>query len=112
MLDFLNAMFRSKGLEFTRIIVTNVKLPQDIAEPLDKKAQYSSMNEYERTRHEFDMRLLSDDLILELLKISKENEREQERNLFRKNFALVEREYKVIRSETEKSVAEINEKTE
>ena len=71
MLDFLNQAFFTKGIEFTRIIVTNVKLPKDIAEPLDKKAQYGSMNEYEITRHAYDMRLLNDDLTLEILKITK-----------------------------------------
>ena len=38
MLDFLNKMFENKGLEFTRIILQNVKLPEDIAKPLDQKA--------------------------------------------------------------------------
>jgi hypothetical protein len=38
MLDFLNKMFTPKGLEFTRIIVTHIKLPEDIAKPLDYKA--------------------------------------------------------------------------
>jgi len=31
MLDFLNKMFHAKGLEFARIIVTHIRLPQDIA---------------------------------------------------------------------------------
>ena len=35
MIEFLNKMFNNKGLEFTRIIVQNVKLPSDIAQPLD-----------------------------------------------------------------------------
>ena len=60
MLEFLNKMFESKGLEFTRIIIVNVRLPSDIAEPLDQKAQYGSMNEYERTRHGLDIRCLND----------------------------------------------------
>jgi hypothetical protein len=68
MLDFLNKMFYNKGLEFTRIIVTHIKLPDDIAKPLDYKAQYGSMNEYERTRHAYDMRLQNDDSELELIK--------------------------------------------
>jgi regulator of protease activity HflC (stomatin/prohibitin superfamily) len=38
MLDFLNKMFDNKGLEFTRIILQNVRLPEDIAKPLDQKA--------------------------------------------------------------------------
>ncbi len=60
MLDFLNRMFASKGLEFMNIIITNVRLPTDIAEPLDQKAQYGSMNEFERTRHALDIRVLND----------------------------------------------------
>jgi len=34
-IDFLNKMFENKGLEFTRIILQNVRLPEDIAKPLD-----------------------------------------------------------------------------
>jgi delta 1-pyrroline-5-carboxylate dehydrogenase len=77
MLDFLNKMFESKGLEFTRIIVTHIKLPEDIAKPLDYKAQYGSMNDYERTRHAYDMRLLNDEQELELIKQMKGEQRQQ-----------------------------------
>ena len=68
MLEFLNKMFESKGLEFTRIILQNVKLPADIAKPLDQKAQYGSMNEYERTKQEYEMRVLNDNKELEVIK--------------------------------------------
>jgi hypothetical protein len=34
-IEFLNKTFENKGLEFTRIIVQNVKLPQEVAQPLD-----------------------------------------------------------------------------
>lgn len=68
MIDFLNKMFSNKGLEFTRIIVQNVKLPNEIAQPLDQKAQYGSMNDFERTRHEYDMRVLNDNKELEIIK--------------------------------------------
>ena len=68
MLEFLNKTFENKGLEFTRIIVQNVKLPVEIAQPLDQKAQYGSMNDFERTRHEYDMRVLNDNKELEIIK--------------------------------------------
>ena len=35
MLTFLNKMFENKGLEFSTIIVTHIRLPNDIAQPLD-----------------------------------------------------------------------------
>jgi hypothetical protein len=67
-IDFLNKMFENKGLEFTRIILQNVRLPEDIAKPLDQKAQYGSMNEYERTKQEYEMRVLNDNKELEVIK--------------------------------------------
>ena len=68
MLDFLNDMFSKKGLEFMSIIITAIRLPNDIAQPLDQKAQYGSMNEYEKTRHAYDMRVLNDNSELELIR--------------------------------------------
>ena len=35
MLDFLNRMFHNKGLQFSSIIITAIRLPNDIAQPLD-----------------------------------------------------------------------------
>lgn len=48
-------MFADKGVQFERIIIKNVILPQDIAQPLDVKAQYNSLNEYEREKHKFEL---------------------------------------------------------
>jgi len=75
MIDFLNKMFENKGLEFTRIIVQNVKLPTEIAQPLDQKAQYGSMNDFERSKHEYDMRVLNDNKELEIIKQTKQQQR-------------------------------------
>lgn len=72
MIDFLNKMFENKGLEFTRIIVQNVKLPQEIAQPLDQKAQYGSMNVFEVSKHEYEMRVLNDNKELEIIKQTKQ----------------------------------------
>lgn len=77
MLDFLNSQFVNKGLEFTRIILQNVRLPEDIARPLDQKAQYGSMNEYEKTKQEYEMRVLNDNKELEVIKQIKTQQRIQ-----------------------------------
>lgn len=68
MKDFLNEMFGSKGLEFIDIIVTEVLLPNEIKQPLDMKAQFGSLNEMEKEKHNFDMRLIKDDEDLDLLR--------------------------------------------
>lgn len=70
-LDFLNSMFANKGLEFQRVIITEVKLPAEIAKPLDQKAQFGSLNEFEKTKHEYDLRLINDEEELELMKQKK-----------------------------------------
>ena len=95
MLEFLNRMFANKGLEFMSIIITNVRLPTDIAEPLDQKAQYGSMNEFERTRHALDIRVLNDNQELELYKTRKEYERAEVNKSFHKLYSLHERDLNI-----------------
>ena len=111
MLEFLNRTFDNKGLEFTRIIVQNVKLPQEIAQPLDQKAQYGSMNDFERTRHEYDMRVLNDNKELEIIKQMRQQGRVQFNEDFNRQLALVDRDLKVIQADGQKTVSEITERT-
>ena len=68
MKQFLNDMFASKGLEFTDIIITEVLLPDEIKTPLDMKAQFGSLNEMEKEKYNYDMKLIDDAEALELLK--------------------------------------------
>lgn len=68
MKDFLNEMFGSKGLEFSDIIVTEVLLPDEIKNPLDMKAQFGSLNEMEKEKYNYDMKLIDDQEALELLR--------------------------------------------
>lgn len=56
MKQFLNGMFKSKGLEFIDFIISEVALPQDIRDPLDHKAQFGSLNEFEREKYNFEMK--------------------------------------------------------
>jgi hypothetical protein len=70
------------------------------------------MNEYERTRHGFDIRCLNDNQELALYKIRKQYERAEVTQSFKKSYALNERELLITQSETSKSVASIDETTE
>jgi len=69
------------------------------------------MNEYERTRHEFDMRVLNDEKELELIKQRKVQERAQVDYHFVKDVNLNDREFEVIRQETKRACAEIQERS-
>ena len=64
---FLNQMFEAKGLEFLDIIVTEVLLPDEIKSPLDLKAQFASLNEMEKEKYNYDMRVINDKEELDLL---------------------------------------------
>ena len=108
MLEFLNKMFADKGLEFTRIIITDVRLPKDISQPLDRKAQYGSMNLYETSRHEFDMRLLNDEGEFQIFRTRKEYERAQVSSSFTVDVKKAEREYKLVQADATKAVSEVN----
>lgn len=68
MKDFLNEMFGAKGLEFTDIIISEVLLPNNIQNQLNEKAQFESLNEMERERYNYDMKLIDDEESLILLK--------------------------------------------
>jgi hypothetical protein len=108
MKDFLNKMFGNKGLEFLDIIVTEVLLPEEIKQPLDMKAQFGSLNEMEREKYNFDMRIINDDEELELLRQRRYEQRDSINEDFSKQVTLETRELEVIRANAVKSVAEIN----
>lgn len=100
-------MFSSKGLEFTDIIITEVLLPDEIKQPLDMKAQYGSLNDMEREKYNFQMRLIDDEEELQLLKQKKTEARDSVNESFSKEITLTSRDLEVVRANAKKSVAEI-----
>ena len=107
MKDFLNEMFGPKGLEFLDIIVTEVLLPEEIKQPLDMKAQFGSLNEMEREKYNYDMRLINDEEELELLKQRRYEQRDSINEDFSKQITLTTRELEIVKANAKKSVAEI-----
>ena len=106
MKDFLNGMFSPKGLEFTDIIITEVLLPDEIKQPLDMKAQYGSLNEMEREKYNFQMKLIENEEELQLLKQRKTEARDSVNESFAKDITLNTRELEVVRANAKKAVAE------
>lgn len=100
-------MFDDKGLSFERIIIKEVLLPEDIAKPLDVKARYGSLNEYEKEKHKFELQKINDDEALQLIRQQKQEERDTVKENFMKEQALVQREINIIEAETSKKVEEI-----
>jgi len=100
-------MFAAKGLEFLDIIITEVMLPEDVKQPLDMKAQFGSLNEMEREKYNFDMRIINDNEELELLKQRRYEQRDSINEDFSKQKTLKNRELEVVKANAKKSVAEI-----
>jgi len=69
------------------------------------------MNEYEKTKQEYEIRVLGDNKDLEIMKQVRTQTRIQQNEDMTRQLAIVERELKIIQSEGAKSVCEINEKT-
>jgi len=107
MKNFLNDMFESKGLEFIDIIVTEVTLPDEIKTPLDQKAQFGSLNEMEREKYNYDMKIINDEEELELLRQRKYEMRDSIDEEFSKQITLEQRELQVVRAEALKTVSEL-----
>lgn len=107
MKQFLNDMFRNKGLEFLDIIITEVTLPDEIKLPLDLKAQFGSLNEMEREKYNFDMKKIDDQEELEALRQRRYEQRDSINEDFSKSLTLKKRELETIRANAKKSVAEI-----
>ena len=69
------------------------------------------MNEYEKTMQQYQMRVLGDNLELELIKQTKSQQRLQYDEKVAIQRAQVDRDLQVIKGEGQKAVSEINEKT-
>ena len=100
-------MFEAKGLEFLDIIVTEVLLPDEIKSPLDLKAQFASLNEMEKEKYNYDMRVINDKEELDLLQQRRYEQRDSIKEDFSKQLVLTKRELKVIQANAKKQVAEI-----
>lgn len=107
MKQFLNDMFGPKGIEFTNIIITEVKLPADIQVPLDEKAQFGSLNEKEREKYSYEMRLIDDEEELQALHQRRLEQRDTMKVDFTKQLILNRRDLFVIKENTDKATAEI-----
>jgi hypothetical protein len=75
--------------------------------PLDRKAQYASLNEMEREKYNYQMRLIDDDETLQLLKQRKTEQRDSLNEEFSKKITLTSRELSIVKANALKSVAEI-----
>lgn len=111
MVNYMNDLFSSKGIEVRSVIITNVKLADSIANELEEKATYASKNTLERKRQFFEIRTINDDQEYLLKEERMKLDRDYEHEKSKKNRAEVNKEHRLVDAETSKMVAEIHEDT-
>jgi regulator of protease activity HflC (stomatin/prohibitin superfamily) len=110
-IEYMNSIFESKGVEIRSVIITDVKLQDEIADQLEEKTTYASKNTLERKQQCFELRVINDDQEYNQKMEKMKQEREAETERFKKIRAEIEKEYGKIEADTSKMIAEINEKT-
>uniref|UniRef100_A0A7S3NEY9 Band 7 domain-containing protein n=1 Tax=Euplotes harpa TaxID=151035 RepID=A0A7S3NEY9_9SPIT len=107
---YMNGLFESKGIEIRSIIITDVILDAQIANQMEEKTLYASKNTLERKQQCFELRVINDEQEYNQRKERMKQERESEVLRCSKMIAEVEQKVRKIEADTQKIIAEINEK--
>lgn len=68
MLSHLKQVMSTKGINMKSVIITNVKLPIDVAHSLQEKTIFQFKNTLERKKQAYELRTVNDKQELELLR--------------------------------------------
>ncbi len=75
MLNHLKATMVTKGIDIKSVIITNVKLPYDVANSLQEKTIFQFKNTLERKKQSYELRTINDKTELQLLQQNRIEER-------------------------------------
>lgn len=101
----------TKGINIKDVIITNVKLPPDVANSLQEKTIFQFKNTLERKKQSYELRTNNDKEELEILKSIRNEERKDETERAELEQADMRKQIERIKATRERYVAEINEKT-
>lgn len=111
MVDYMNGIFESKGIEIRSVIITNVVLDREIADQLEEKVTYASKNTLERKQQCYELCVINDEQEYNQKEERMKQGREAENERFNKIKAEIEKEHEKITADTQKIIAEIREDT-
>jgi len=112
MVNYLNSLFDSKGVEIRSVIITNVKMDESIADILEEKATYGvALNALEKKKQFYEIRVLNDEQEFSLKQETMTLDRVMEEEKFKLSKCEIEKLQRKILADTQKIVAEVNEKT-
>jgi regulator of protease activity HflC (stomatin/prohibitin superfamily) len=76
MLEHLKSTMATKGINIKSVIITKVKLPDDVASSLQDRTVYQFKNTLERKKQAFELRTINDKESIEGLRLARKLERE------------------------------------
>lgn len=104
-LKYLNSQFDRYGVSFSDATITNVVLPPDLAEALQKETTYESMGNEQRRKHAFNIKVLNDKADLVLKNEKAELQRQTADLMAKKQRLLIKKEQSEIDTQREKQLA-------
>jgi regulator of protease activity HflC (stomatin/prohibitin superfamily) len=108
----LNDKFEKFGINFSDATITNVSLPQDLAQTLETETTYDSKQKEELKSHQYELKLLNDQADLQLKELRAKNEREVQDETAKKERALIKRAQAEIEAQKQKEIQIIKAESE
>mmetsp|Transcript_11220 Transcript_11220/g.11174 ORF Transcript_11220/g.11174 Transcript_11220/m.11174 type:complete len:381 (+) Transcript_11220:149-1291(+) len=109
--EYMNGIFETKGIDIRSVIITRVNLDSEIADQLEEKTTYASMNTLERKQQCFELRVINDEQEYNQKKEKMKQGRQAESERFNKLKAEIEKDNGKINADTAQIIADIREKT-
>lgn len=103
----LNDQFRPQGVEITDVIITDVKLPDQIVQQMAEKTSVVAQNAMQRMTQEFEMLNLKQNEEIETLKQKKKEERDKEKQAGDMQVNEVQVQLDKMKAETKVMLAQI-----
>jgi len=91
MLSNMNSKFNQLGVDFTTVLVTDVKLPTELADMLENITTVKAQRAVQERDFEFELRKMNDESKKEVQKLEQQNEAELVKLEAQKNHATIER---------------------
>ena len=101
----------NKGINIKSVIITHVKLPNDVANSLQEKTIFQFKNTLERKKQSYELRIKNDKQALEYLKQQRLQERQYETENAELQQATKTKEVEKVRAQNKRIAAETKERT-
>jgi len=111
MLQHLRTVMAPKAINIKSVIITHVKLPDDVAHSLQEKTIFQFKNTLERKKQSYELRIKNDNQSLEYLKQQRLQERQYETERAELEQATQLKEIEKVKAQSKRIAAEMKEKT-